>query len=186
MKKVAAIRNRNTTKHIYVTARPGNPAQGILRAGQLLLPCALGRSGIATFKREGDGASPRGAYPLRRAFYRADRVRRPATRLPLTVLSFEDGWCDATFNRNYNRHVRQPYPASAERMWRYDALYDMVVVVGHNDRPRVQGAGSAIFMHVANAGPKGLMPTEGCIAMRPRDLRLLMEWIGSQTMLHIL
>ena len=82
-----------------------------------------------------------------------------------------DGWCDAPADRNYNRPVRHPYPASAERLWRADGLYDVVVVLGYNDRPRVRGRGSAIFMHVARPG---YAPTEGCIALaRPHLLRVL-------------
>ena len=172
-------------KHIYVNRRPGQRAQGLLRVGRRVLACAIGRSGIVVNKREGDGASPRGVWPLRRAFYRADRVVRPAMRLTLRALRREDGWCDAPFDRNYNRFVRYPYPASAERMWRHDALYDIVIVVGHNARPRSRGGGSAIFIHVAGDGPGGLQPTEGCIALRPRELRLLASWIGPETKLHI-
>ena len=83
-----------------------------------------------------------------------------------------DGWCDDPVDRNYNRRVRHPYPASAERLWRSDHLYDLVVVLGYNDRPRVAGRGSAIFMHVA--GP-GFAPTEGCVALRLPDLKRLLE-----------
>ncbi len=82
-----------------------------------------------------------------------------------------DGWCDAPTDRNYNRPVDHPYPASAERLWRDDGLYDVVVVMGYNDHPRIAGRGSAVFMHV---GAPGLTPTEGCIALaRPHLLRLL-------------
>lgn len=172
-------------KHIYVNRRPGSATLGLLRAGQFVFVCALGRSSITTCKREGDGASPRGVWAVRRAFYRADRVARPLTHLPIRALRADDGWCDAPFERNYNRYVRHPYPASAERMWRADSLYDMVIVVGHNDLPRVQGAGSAIFIHVAKEGPRGFEPTEGCIALRPGELRMLMKWIGRRTQLHI-
>jgi L,D-peptidoglycan transpeptidase YkuD (ErfK/YbiS/YcfS/YnhG family) len=84
-----------------------------------------------------------------------------------------DGWCDASADRNYNRPVRHPYPASAERLWRADGLYDIVVVLDCNDRPRVRGRGSAIFMHVAKPG---YAPTEGCIALAQAHLlRLLVR-----------
>ena len=112
-----------------------------------------------------------GAGPSLRVLFRADRLPRPRTALPVQRIGRADGWCDAPGDRNYNRPVRHPYPASAERLWREDALYDVVVVLGHNQRPRLRGAGSAIFMHVARPG---YLPTEGCIALR-RDhlLRLL-------------
>ena len=93
------------------------------------------------------------------------------TALPVRAIRRRDGWCDAPADRNYNRPVRLPYPASAERLWREDALYDLVVVLDYNERPRVRGRGSAIFMHVAKPG---YAPTEGCIALaRPHLVRLL-------------
>ncbi len=115
---------------------------------------------------------------MRAVLYRPDRVRRPRTRLPVRPIRPHDGWCDAPADRNYNRPVRHPYPASAERLWRADGLYDVVVVLGYNDRPRVRGRGSAIFMHVARPG---YAPTEGCIALaRPHLLRLL-ERLGPRS-----
>jgi len=104
-------------------------------------------------------------------YYRPDRMPRPRTMLPLRALRPNDGWCDAPDDRNYNRPVRLPYPASAEEMWRRDRLYDIVVVLGHNDRPRRRGLGSAIFMHVARSG---FEPTAGCIALRRADLARLL------------
>lgn len=142
--------------------------RGLLQAGSLRLPCAIGRGGLKAIKREGDGASPMGRWQLLHARYRQDKSRPPTTALPLRPTSPSDGWCDAPSDRNYNRPIRHPYPASAERMWREDDLYDLVVVLDYNLRPRCRGRGSAIFMHVAKPG---LAPTEGCIALRVADLR---------------
>ncbi|MEZ5852679.1 MAG: L,D-transpeptidase family protein [Hyphomicrobiaceae bacterium] len=130
--------------------------------------CALGRTGRHGRKREGDGATPVGRWRLLDVLYRADRVSRPRTALPVRAIRAEDGWCDAAGDRNYNRPVTHPYPASAERLWRPDALYDLVVVLDYNVRRRVRGRGSAIFMHVARPG---YAPTEGCIALSERDMR---------------
>ncbi|MEQ8824137.1 MAG: L,D-transpeptidase family protein [Filomicrobium sp.] len=175
-----------TLEQICVSRRPGTKVQGILRAGHLTLPCVLGRSGIRAVKREGDGASPRGVWHLREAFVRADRWgRRLPVGLPQRVLKMSDGWCDATHDRNYNRLIQHPYPASAEHLWRDDALYDAIVVVGYNDRPRMRAAGSAIFMHLANEDASGFRPTEGCVALRRRDLSRLLPFIGVQTRIRI-
>jgi L,D-peptidoglycan transpeptidase YkuD (ErfK/YbiS/YcfS/YnhG family) len=146
-----------------------------IKLGSLALPCALGRSGCSVRKREGDGATPVGCWRLTAVLYRRDRCRRPSTALPVRPISPADGWCDAPADRNYNRPVRHPYPASAERLWREDGLYDLVVVLSHNMRPRVRGAGSAVFMHLA--GP-GYHPTEGCIALRRTHLLLLLQRVG--------
>lgn len=111
---------------------------------------------------------------MRQVFYRLDRVMRPRTLLPIRHIRADDGWCDDPADRNYNRAIRHPYPASAEQMWRADGLYDVVVVLGHNDRPRMRGRGSAIFMHVAR---EGYRPTEGCIAVTRSDLLKLLVWL---------
>jgi L,D-peptidoglycan transpeptidase YkuD (ErfK/YbiS/YcfS/YnhG family) len=166
-----------------VSALSSGACRGILTLEGMSFPCALGRAGCRARKREGDGATPAGLWRLRAVLYRSDRVRRPRTHLPVRAIRQRDGWCDAPADRNYNRPVRHPYPASAERLWRTDALYDIVVVLDYNDRPRVRGRGSAIFMHVAKPG---YAPTEGCIALaRPHLLRLL-ERMGSRPAVAVL
>jgi L,D-peptidoglycan transpeptidase YkuD (ErfK/YbiS/YcfS/YnhG family) len=141
--------------------------------------CALGPGGVvaAAEKREGDGASPAGLWPMRRVLYRADRRAAPETGLRVEALDPADGWCDAPGDRLYNRHVRLPYPASAERLWRDDGVYDLIVVLGHNDDPVVPGAGSAIFLHLARPD---FAPTQGCIALAAEDLEALLRvaWPG--------
>jgi L,D-peptidoglycan transpeptidase YkuD (ErfK/YbiS/YcfS/YnhG family) len=127
---------------------------------------AVGVAGIGEKRREGDGITPIGRWPLRRVYYRADRMAKPATGLPVDAIARDWGWCDAPDDPNYNRRVRLPYPASTERLWREDALYDVIAVAGFNDDPVVAGKGSAIFLHVA-APDYG--PTEGCIALALTD-----------------
>jgi L,D-peptidoglycan transpeptidase YkuD (ErfK/YbiS/YcfS/YnhG family) len=135
--------------------------------------CVLGKGGVrpASDKREGDGASPLGAWPIRRALWRADRGPRPETDVPIEPILPDDGWCDAPDHPAYNTPVVHPFEASAERMWREDGLYDIVVVLGHNDDPVVPGAGSAIFLHCASPDWR---PTEGCVAIAEGDLRALL------------
>ncbi len=181
VKNHGAVTGR-TVRVVEVASRPGAPTLGWLRAGPLRLPCALGRSGTGHDKREGDGATPVAVLPLRRAWYRADRVLRPATALPCRAIRPDDGWCDAPGDRNYNRRVARPYPASHEAMWREDGLYDLVVELGWNDAPRRQGRGSAIFMHVARAG---FRPTEGCIALRKADLVKLLALLGPRSSIRV-
>jgi L,D-peptidoglycan transpeptidase YkuD (ErfK/YbiS/YcfS/YnhG family) len=136
--------------------------------------CALGRGGViaAGRKREGDGASPLGDWPLRRLLYRPDRGAAPKTKLAATAIAPDDGWCDAPQDPAYNRPVSHPYPASAERLWREDHLYDLMVVLGYNDDPVVAGAGSAIFLHMAKPD---YAPTEGCVALARNDLEALLR-----------
>jgi L,D-peptidoglycan transpeptidase YkuD (ErfK/YbiS/YcfS/YnhG family) len=157
---------------LIVRALAAGAQRGILASGALRFPCALGRTGRRVGKREGDGATPVGRFALREVFYRSDRLVRPRTRLPIAALGRRDGWCDDPADRNYNRRVRHPYPTSAEHLWRHDRLYDVIVVLGYNETPRVKGRGSAIFMHVAGTRMK---PTEGCIALSRNHLLRLIE-----------
>lgn len=167
---------------LRVHARARSATRGFLSMGALVLPCALGRSGRSARKREGDGATPSGTWRPLLVLYRADRVQRPRTGLQVRALKVDDGWCDAVGDRNYNRFVRHPYPASAERLWREDALYDVIVVLDYNRRSRVQGAGSAIFLHSARPGYR---PTEGCIALARHHLLLVLAKVGPGTRLSI-
>lgn len=146
-------------------------SRGTLVCGPLALACALGRSGRRWRKREGDGATPAGAWAVREGFYRRDRLMRPRTALRLRPLGKHYGWCDAPGDRNYNRLVKHPYPASAEHLWREDGLYDLLLVLEYNTRPRIQGRGSAIFLHAAT---EDFAPTAGCLAVRPKDLLKLL------------
>ncbi|MEL6324842.1 MAG: L,D-transpeptidase family protein [Pseudomonadota bacterium] len=142
---------------------------GSLALGAQRFPLAEGKGGriAADQKQEGDGATPIGVWPLRRVYYRPDRLAPPQTALPLVPLRPHDGWCDDPADPLYNRPVSLPYRASHERLWRDDEVYDLIVEIGHNDDPPVPGLGSAIFVHIAR---EGFTPTEGCIALTLADL----------------
>jgi L,D-peptidoglycan transpeptidase YkuD (ErfK/YbiS/YcfS/YnhG family) len=158
------MRTRAKPHQLVVRTISARSTRGALEFGWQRFPCALGRTGSRVSKREGDGASPVGAWPVREAFYRADRLTRPRCGVPLKRIGPNDGWCDGPSDRAYNRHVRHPYRASAEHLFRADGLYDVIVVLGYNDRPAIKGRGSAIFLHCARPD---YAPTQGCIAIAP-------------------
>jgi L,D-peptidoglycan transpeptidase YkuD (ErfK/YbiS/YcfS/YnhG family) len=91
----------------------------------------------------------------------------PATALPVRAIDAADGWCDDPANAAYNRAVTLPFAASHERLWREDSVYDLILVIGHNDDPVRPGLGSAVFVHVARAD---YGPTAGCVALAREDL----------------
>lgn len=143
----------------------------------MVLRCAIGRGGIVRAKREGDGGTPVGAFAARRGLYRPDRLARPAGAIPFAAIDPDHGWCDDPGHPAYNRPVRLPFAAGHERLWRDDGLYDLVVVLGHNDDPVVPGAGSAIFLHVA---APGYTPTAGCVALSHDDLlAVVADWTAA-------
>ena len=144
--------------------------------------CALGRGGVSADKKERDGRTPAGSFPLRRVFYRPGRLEAPETKLPVQALEFADGWCDDPADSAYNSLIKLPYPARHEKLWREDDLYDVIVEVGYNDDPVIPGRGSAIFMHVARPDYE---PTEGCVALALKDLLLILEDCDETTRLCI-
>jgi L,D-peptidoglycan transpeptidase YkuD (ErfK/YbiS/YcfS/YnhG family) len=136
---------------------------------------AVGRTRVKADKREGDGATPAGTYPLVSVLYRPDRITPPASHLPVSSLAPSHGWVDDPADANYNRLVSLPYPASAEQMWREDDLYDALVVIGYNMEPITPGAGSAIFLHIATPD---FAPTAGCVAVNKEVLLGLLPLLG--------
>src|SRR2546421_6487880 len=162
------------------SAQSAAPVSVTYAAGRLSWPggearAVCGRGGVRTDKREGDGASPEGAFPLLYGFYRPDRIARPESGLTMTALQPDDGWVDDPGDPNYNRLVKLPYMASHEEMWLNDGLYDLVVVIGYNTDPVVAGRGSAIFLHVARPD---FSPTAGCIAIARDALAALLGLLG--------
>ena len=150
------------------------------REGRLRWPggsarAAVGRAGVAAVKKEGDGATPAGTFPLVSGFYRADRLALPRSGLPMRALSPSDAWVDDPADPDYNRLATLPYPAHAEPMWLKDGVYDLLVVIGYNMDPVVPGAGSAIFLHIARPD---FSPTAGCIAVERDILIRLMPFLG--------
>jgi len=156
--------------HLRVRARPGDRSRGWLTAGPFRIACALGPAGVVRLKREGDGGTPAGRFPLLWAYYRPDRWRRQSGGVPLTPMRPDQGWCEDPASPRYNRAVRLPAPDCTDRMWREDRLYDLTFALDQNFTRRAKGRGSAIFFHLARPG---LTPTAGCVAISPSDMRKL-------------
>jgi L,D-peptidoglycan transpeptidase YkuD (ErfK/YbiS/YcfS/YnhG family) len=169
---------KRSLSRITVRRKPGDSRRGWLTAGTLALPVALGRGGIKANKREGDGGTPRGVFRLLRLWWRADRHPRPATSLPAQRISSIDGWCEDPRDRRYNRPIKVPPRAEGDRLARKDRLYDFIVEIDHNTRPRIAGRGSAVFIHAAR---EGFAPTAGCVALELNMLRRLLTRLGPRT-----
>lgn len=170
-KKSLPNRGVRGLRPILVRRAPGRPHQGLLFFGPRACRVALGRSGLAVLKREGDGTTPIGRFSLRQILYRADRGPRPRSPLPLRAIRRYDGWCEDPSDQNYNRLVKLSPRHDGDRLTRDDHLYDLIIVLGYNDAPRVRGRGSAIFVHLAR---KGYAPTAGCIGLSRHDLLMML------------
>jgi L,D-peptidoglycan transpeptidase YkuD (ErfK/YbiS/YcfS/YnhG family) len=173
---------RNSLPFIRVRTRPGQPAKGWLFAGSAIIPVALGRTGIKADKREGDGGTPVGRFHPVRLWWRADRRRRPQTSLPLRPIGPADAWCEDPQSRRYNQPFRRSANEPGDRLRRNDELYDLIIEIDHNTRPRVAGRGSAVFLHLARPA---FGPTAGCVTMRPKDLERLLARLSPKTRIII-
>ena len=167
---------------VRVATRAGARTRGWLTAGTIWIPVAVGRSGVRADKREGEGATPRGRFHPVRVWWRADRGLRPCALLPVRRIGPADAWCEDPTDRRYNRPVRLTDGQAGDRLWRADHLYDLVIELDHNVRPRVARRGSAIFVHVARPG---LEPTAGCVALPAASLRRLLARMSCKTRIKI-
>lgn len=167
---------------IRVRPAAGNPRRGWLTAGGLTIPVALGRGGIKANKREGDGGTPRGVFHPRRLWWRADRHVRPKSFLPARAIRPEDAWCEDVADRRYNQAIRLSRGEAGDRLTREDHLYDFIVEIDHNTRPRIAGRGSAVFLHLARTN---FAPTAGCVSMTRSDMLRLLRRMGPRTRIVI-
>lgn len=174
--------DRGHLSRIRVSRAPGGWSRAVVRSALPTVRAALGRAGIARIKREGDGHTPAGRFHPVAVLYRADRVARPRTSLPVTPIQPDAGWCDDPADRQYNRAVRLPYPARHEPLWREDGIYDIVLIIDHNLARPQPGAGSAVFIHVAT---RSYGATAGCVALGRIDLLTLLGRIGIGTTIEI-
>jgi L,D-peptidoglycan transpeptidase YkuD (ErfK/YbiS/YcfS/YnhG family) len=167
---------------IQIRARAGYRQRGWLIVGGRAILVALGRTGIRADKRESDGATPRGVFHPLRVWWRQDRGPPPRTVLPVRRIGPADGWCEDPHDRRYNRPIRLSPGGGGDRLVRDDNLYDVIMEIDHNTRPRIAGRGSAVFIHVARPG---FGPTAGCVALRAGDLRRLLARVTRRTKIDI-
>lgn len=147
-----------------------------------VFPCAIGRGGVVTNKREGDGGTPRARMRVLGGYHRRDRFPARATRLSLEPITPTLGWCEKPADRNYNRAVKVPYGSAHDRMLRADHLYDVCLILDWNIRPRRRKCGSAIFFHLAR---DGFTPTEGCVAVSAKVMKRLLPRLSTRTVLTV-
>jgi L,D-peptidoglycan transpeptidase YkuD (ErfK/YbiS/YcfS/YnhG family) len=150
--------------------------------GDRAIPVALGRGGIRANKHEGDGGTPRGAFRPRRLWWRADRHPRPRTFLAVRPIREDDAWCEDPADRHYNQPVRIGREHPGDRLKRADHLYDFIVEIDHNTRPRIAGRGSAVFLHLARTN---FAPTAGCVSMTRSAMVRLLQRLGPRTRIVI-
>ena len=140
--------------------------------------CALGKAGIGKKKREGDNITPIGTFKIVKIYYRGDRIKKLSSKFTLTEITKDMGWCDDSKSKKYNQLIKLPTKYSYENLYRRNNIYDLILVLNYNMKPRIKNKGSAIFIHVAK---KNYKKTAGCIALKKSDLIYLVKEITKNT-----
>ena len=144
--------------------------------------CALGKRGIKKKKKEGDLITPKGNFKIKYVLYRKDRVSNLNTKLKKIAIHKNMGWCDDYKSKKYNKLIKFPFKYHAEKLYKKNNTYDIIVVLNYNMNPVKKNKGSAIFLHIAK---KNYQYTEGCIAIKKSDLKKILNVINKKTIVKI-
>ena len=150
--------------------------------GEYKVKCAIGKRGIKTKKKEGDLITPRGKFKIKYIFYRKDRVSNLYSKIKKLPIKRNMGWCDDSKSKNYNKLIKFPFNYNAEKLYKVDNTYDIVLVLNYNSTPVKKNIGSAIFIHVAK---KNYASTAGCVAVSKKDLKKIIKRINKKTIIYI-
>ena len=146
------------------------------------IKCTIGKNGITKNKHEGDLKTPKGIFKLKKIFYRRDRIKFFKSPLKKYCIKRNTGWCDDPNSKYYNREIKFPFNDSAEKFWRKDNIYDLIMTINFNSNPIIKNKGSAIFLHICK---KNYAPTKGCIAINKKDMMNLLVNITNNSKLII-
>ena len=147
------------------------------------LKCALGKRGRKKNKREGDKFTPIGTYRFIGVYYRKDRINKIKTNLKKKVIKTNMGWCDDSRSKDYNKEIKFPFNYRAEKLYRSDNIYDIIIEISYNKHPTIKKRGSAIFIHIAK---RNYSPTKGCIAMSKKDIKFFLKKISKDDKIKII
>ena len=146
------------------------------------IKCTIGKNGITKNKREGDLKTPIGIFKLKKIFYRRDRIKFFKSPLKKRYIKKNIGWCDDPNSKYYNKEIKFPFNGSAEKLWRKDNIYDLLIVIDYNFNPTIKKRGSAIFLHICK---NNYTPTKGCIAIKKKDMMNLIVNIKNNSKIII-
>ena len=146
------------------------------------LKCCIGKSGITSSKKEGDLATPKGLFKLGLLYYRNDRNKKIKCKLPKKIINKKMGWCNDSRSKKYNKEIRFPFSYNAEKLYKRDRNYDLIINIKYNHKPVIKNKGSAIFLHITNDKYK---PTAGCIALTKKDFLKILPTINKKTKISI-
>ena len=146
------------------------------------IKCAIGKRGIGNKKREGDKITPKGKFKIKCILYRKDRLSAFKSKISKISIKKNMGWCDDPKSKKYNKLIKLPFDGTAEKLYRKDNTYDIILILSYNLNPIRKGKGSAIFIHVSK---KDYSNTLGCIAVSKRNLKKVIKKIDKSTLVNI-
>jgi L,D-peptidoglycan transpeptidase YkuD (ErfK/YbiS/YcfS/YnhG family) len=155
---------------------------GYLKYKNFRFRCALGKGGIKQKQIEGDFITPKGKFKLIKIYYRKDRVKKISSKFKLIDIKKNMGWCDDTKSPYYNKLIKLPTKYSHEKLYKRSNIYDLIIVLSYNINPTIKNKGSAIFIHVTR---KNYQPTQGCVALKKRNLIKLISKINKNIQIKI-
>ena len=143
--------------------------------------CSIGKNGLKKNKSEGDNCTPIGIFSLGPVYFRSDKIEKPDTKLKTFIINKQMGWCDDPNNTQYNKKIILNKKIKAEKLYRKDKIYDIILLINYNTRRIVKNKGSAIFIHVTN----NYRPTRGCITLSLNDIEILLKIIKKNSKIKI-
>jgi len=143
--------------------------------------CCVGKNGLRSNKREGDKCTPKGKFKIGNLYYRPDKVKKPFTKINIKQIKKNMGWCDDSFNKDYNKQININKNTKGEKLYRNDYKYDYLIVIKYNTRRVRPGKGSAIFLHLT----KNYEKTAGCIAVSKKDFLIIIKIINKNSKIII-
>ena len=144
--------------------------------------CSIGKEGASSKKIEGDKKTPKGFFSLGPLFFRKDRISNPSTRLKKIEIKKFMGWCDDTNNKNYNKLIKINRKIKHEKLYLKENIYDLLIPINYNIGKTKKNKGSAIFIHLTTNYKKTL----GCIALKKKDMLILLKLINKRTKIQII
>ena len=152
-----------------------------LNVGEFKLKCCIGKKGISKNKIEGDLQTPVGKFKLGNLYWRADRVKKPETKLLCKKIKKNMGWCNDSNNAYYNKEIQINNNIKHEKIYRHDYKYDLFILIKYNYLKTKKNKGSAIFIHLT----KNYKATAGCIALLKKDFLILSKMLKKNSQIII-
>ena len=144
--------------------------------------CSIGKNGKTTKKIEGDNKTPKGLYTLGPLYYRKDRLPKLSTKLKKIEIMKNFGWCDDVKSKFYNKPIKININVRHEKLYRNDKKYDLLIPIEYNSKKPKKNKGSAIFLHLTSNYKK----TQGCVAIKEKDMLILLNLINKKTKIKII